>query len=344
MWEAGHLKIEPVEVTNEGDAECGWFPGKHTAFVSAGPDYGIESATVSVERNGESDMECDMSDILVKTQISDVEGVDTGDIGLEVSVFYEPIPGDEEKTEWSDGKIIKAGDYLGELPMKNPKPISGGTGFNDAVDITEGTYSDNIIPGEFRFYKIPVAYGQRPVVKVKTPESVAHNADSLGFGIYDPMRNELVRTPLNFFMDAAESDAETLSQYVWHDTNTPYQGEYYVWLGMGWVHEGYDIAGVEQPFEFEVAMDGEPGNGGPDWTPTHEDGPEPSDEPIKFEAVDDTTETSASQDSEEDDTEVNAAEDDEARGFGLVPGLLVGLVVLLLVAAAVAFVIARGRR
>ena len=343
-WEDGHLKIDPVELTNEGDAECGWFPVTHTAFVSAGPDYGIESATASAERNGESDMECDMSDILVQTQISDVEGNDTGDIGLEVSVFYEPIPGDEEKTEWSDGKTIKAGDYLGEMPMKNPEPISGGTGFNDAVDITEGTYSDNIIPGEFRFYKIPVAYGQRPVVKLKTPESVAHNADSLGFGIYDPMRNELVRTPLNFFMGAAESDAETLSQYVWHDTNTPYQGEYYVWFGMGWVHEGYDIAGVEQPFEFEVVMDGEPVNGGPDWSPTHEDGPEPSDEPIKFEAVDDTAETSASQDSEEDDAEVNAAEDDEAGGFGLVPGLLVGLVVLLLVAAAVVFVIARGRR
>ena len=43
---------------------------------------------------------------------------------------------------------------------------------------------------------------------------------------------------------------------------------------MGWVHEGYDITGVEQPFEFEVVMDGEPGNGGPDWTSTHEDGPE----------------------------------------------------------------------
>lgn len=343
----GHLKIEPVEVTNEGDAECGWFPGKHTAFVSAGPDYGIESATVSAERNGESDMECDMSDILVKTQISDVEGNDTGDIGLEVSVFYEPIPGDEEKTEWSDGKIIKAGDYLGEMPMKNPEPISGGTGFNDAVDITEGTYSDNIIPGEFRFYKIPVAYGQRPVVKVKTPESVARNADSLGFGIYDPMRNELVRTPLSFFMDAAESDAETLSQYVWHDTNTPYQGEYYIWVGMGWVHEGYDITGVEQPFEFEVVMDGEPGNGGPDWTPTHEDGPEPSDEPIAFNAADRAAETSASQssqDSEDSDAEVDAAKDDQDGGFGLLPGLIGGLLVLLLVAAAVVFFLARGRR
>lgn len=112
---------------------------------------------------------------------------------------------------------------------------------------------------------------------------------------------------------------------------------------MGWVHEGYDIAGVEQPLEFEVVMDGEPVNGGPDWTPTHEYGPEPSDEPIKFDAMDNAAETSASQDSQ-DNEEDNAAEDDEAGGCGLVPGLLVGLVVLLLVAAAVGFVIARGRR
>ncbi|MDK8879031.1 VWA domain-containing protein [Corynebacterium sp. MSK008] len=347
MWEDGHLKIDPVEVTNEGDAECGWFPVTHTAYVSAGPEYGIDSADASAERNEESDMECDMSDILVQTQISDVEGVDTGDIALEVSVFYEPIPSDEQKTAWSDGKIIKAGDYLGEMPIENPKPISGGTGFNNAVEITEGTYSDNIVPGEFRFFKIPVAYGQRPVMNVRTPASVAGNADSLGYGIYDPMRNEVAGFRMNFFQDGAESGPETLGQYVWHGTNTPYQGEYYVWFGMGWVHEGYDIAGVEQPFEFEVVMDGEPVNGGPDWSPTHEDGPEPSDEPIKFNAVESIAETSASQDSqdsEDSETEVNAAEDGEDGGFGLVPGLLGGLLVLLLIAAAVVFFLSRGRR
>ena len=119
---------------------------------------------------------------------------------------------------------------------------------------------------------------------------------------------------------------------------------------MGWVHEGYDITGVEQPFEFEVVVDGEPGNGGPDWTPTHEDGPEPSDEPIAFNAADKAAETSASQSSQDSqdgqgsDTEVNAAKDDQDGGFGLLPGLLGGLLVLLLVAGAVVFFLARGRR
>lgn len=62
---------------------------------------------------------------------------------------------------------------------------------------------------------------------------------------------------------------------------------------MGWVHDGYDITGAEQPFEFEVVMDGELGNGGPDWTPTHEDGSERSGEPIVFNAADKAVETSA---------------------------------------------------
>ena len=344
MWQDGHLKIDPVEVTNESDEKCGWFPTTHTAFVYAGPDYGVDSANASVERHDKEDLECDMSDILVKTQVSDVEGEFTEDIALEVSVFYEPIQGDEQESEWTDGRVTSAGEYLGEMPIKDPQPISGGTSFNNAVEITEGTYSDNIVPGEFRFFKIPVAYGQRPVMNVKTPASVAHNADSLGYGIYDPLRNEVGGFRLNFFQDGAESGPETLDQYVWHGTHTPYQGEYYVWFGMGWVHEGYDIAGVEQPFEFEVVMDGEPANGGPDWTPTHEDGPEPSDEPIKFDAADSTAETSASQEEGGDDQEVNAANHEQDGGFGLVPTLLGGLLVLLLIVAAVVFFIVRKQR
>ena len=344
MWEDGHLKIDPVEVTNEGDEECGWFPVTHAAFVSAGPDYGVDSADASVERHDKDDLECDMSDILVKVQVSDVAEKVTEDIALEISVFYEPVISEEQESEWVDGRVTSAGEYLGEMPIKDPQPISGGTSFNNAVEITEGTYSDNIVPGEFRFFKIPVDYGQRPVMNVKTPASVAHNADSLGYGIYDPLRNEVGGFRLNFFQDGAESGPETLDQYVWHGTHTPYQGEYYVWFGMGWVNEGYDIAGVEQPFEFEVVMDGEPANGGPDWTPTHEDGPEPSDEPIKFDAADGSATTSASQEESDGDEGVNAANHEQDGGFGLVPALLGGVLVLLLIAAAVVFVIVRKQR
>ena len=344
MWEDTEVKVEPTEVTNEGDPACGEFPGSWGETASGGPGFGIGSAYASMKRTDEDEMECDMSDILVKMQISNSGDEVAEDVPIEVGIFYEPIPGKEQADDWEDRRVYSAGEYQGEMPIENSQPVSGGTGFNDAVEITEGTYSDHIVPGEFKFFKIPVTYGQRPVIRAKTPPSVARNADDIAFGVKDPLRNGVAGGKLIFFDDPEESDPETANQYVWYGSDTPYQGDYYVWFGMGWVSEGYGIAGVDQPFEFEVLLDGEPANGGPDWTPTHENGPEPADEPIKFDAADSAATTSASQEESDDDQEVNATSDEQDGGFGLVPTLLGGLLVLLLIAAALVFVIVRKQR
>ena len=344
MWEDTEVKVEPTEVTNEGDPACGEFPGSWGETASGGPGFGIGSAYASMKRTDEDEMECDMSNILVKMQISNSGDEVAEDVPIEVSIFYEPIPGEEQADEWEERRISSAGEYQEEMPIENSQPVSGGTGFNDAVEITEGAYSDHIVPGEFKFFKIPVTYGQRPVIRAKTPPSVARNADDIAFGVKDPLRNGVAGGKLIFFDDPEESDPETANQYVWYGSDTPYQGDYYVWFGMGWVSEGYGIAGVDQPFEFEVLLDGEPANGGPDWTPTHENGPEPSDEPIKFDAADSAATTSASQEESDDDQEVNASSDEQDGGFGLVPTLLGGLLVLLLIAAAVVFFIVRKQR
>ena len=344
MWEDTEVKVEPTEVTNEGDPACGEFPGSWGETASGGPGFGIGSAYASMKRTDEDEMECDMSDILVKMQISNSGDEVAEDVPIEVGIFYEPIPGKEQADDWEDRRVYSAGEYQGEMPIENSQPVSGGTGFNDAVEITEGTYSDHIVPGEFKFFKIPVTYGQRPVIRAKTPPSVARNADDIAFGVKDPLRNGVAGGKLIFFDDPEESDPETANQYVWYGSDTPYQGDYYVWFGMGWVSEGYGIAGVDQPFEFEVLLDGEPANGGPDWTPTHENGPEPADEPIKFDAADSAATTSASQKESDDDQEVNATSDEQDGSFGLVPTLLGGLLVLLLIAAAVGFVIVRKQR
>ncbi|WP_203182211.1 hypothetical protein [Streptomyces pratensis] len=39
--------------------------------------------------------------------------------------------------------------------------MSGGTGFNDAAAVDEGTWRDDLQPGDSRFYKVPVAWGQQ---------------------------------------------------------------------------------------------------------------------------------------------------------------------------------------
>ena len=128
--------------------------------------------------------------------------------------------------------------------------------------------------------------------------------------------------------------------------DTPHQGYYFLHVGMGAKSEG-EATGVEQPYEFAVMLDGEPVDGGPDWMPTYENGPEPSDEPIKFDGasgsgeertVEETTESTESTEATE------AAEATEDKSGGLSLPLLGGLGVLLLaVIGAVVFLLNRNR-
>lgn len=261
---------------------------------------------------------------------------------------YEPIPDDEQAKEWDDRKITSAGKYEGDLDIKEAEALTGGTGFNDAVEITQGSYADKIVPGEYRFYKIPVEWGQRPVIKATTGASVLIDADSIGFGLHDPLRTDVARGSLGFVDEAVESDQTSPTEYAWYGENR--QGYYFVWFGMGSKGE-HEITGVEQPYEFVVALDGEPADGGMDWKPTYEDGPEPSDEPIKFDGAKSSTEStareessSATESSEQQDQpgqQEQAAQEDTSKSSWAVLGGL-GLL-LLAVIGAVIFLVRRNR-
>ena len=335
--------LEVPEATNENDPDCG------TASNAIGDSRILGEASLlmnpyrfSLERGG-SDNDCDMSSWLIATQVYQ-EGQPIDDaLDLEVNVFYVPNPDQEQKTEWSNGPIAPS-FYDGDVPFGTPQENKGGTGFNDAIEITEGTYSDKIVPGEYRFYKIPVKWGQRPVVKMKTPESVTEDADVIKVGIYDSQRKLSGEGSLNVYDDAKESDPIAPKYYaqVANDIGKSYQGYYYLNFAMNSKLED-GIAGVEQPYEFAVIVDGQPFNGGPDWTPTYEDGPEPSDEPIKFDGAMSTDEQQTVEETTEaaEETEQVLAEE-EAGGLSL--PLLGGLGVLLLaVIGAVVFMFSRNR-
>ncbi|MCF6526326.1 hypothetical protein, partial [Streptomyces sp. JJ36] len=56
----------------------------------------------------------------------------------------------------------------GELPTTPPRPpageaeeLTGGTGFNDAPGMGEGVWKDRLRPGQTRFYRVPVDWGQQ---------------------------------------------------------------------------------------------------------------------------------------------------------------------------------------
>lgn len=53
-------------------------------------------------------------------------------------------------------------DYPDEVDLgkEEATPVTGGTGFSDAPEVTSGTWSDTLTPGETRVYRVWVDYGQ----------------------------------------------------------------------------------------------------------------------------------------------------------------------------------------
>ena len=335
----GDLSVASGDIVNEKDPECGTARDWGSSSTTNNAEFGIDPFELTFSRhdtmrNDGKANTCDMSSWIIPLQVYPDGDKISEDVNLEVNVFYEPLPDEEQGEEWSDRKLSFADDVEGDLPIENAESVTGGTGFNDAVEISEGSYSDRIVPGEYRFYKIPVKWGERPVIKAKTPKSEVKEADAIGFGFYDPLRSPADDGKLIFFDKDVEVGPIGPKEHAWYGERP--QGYYFVWFGMGSKGEG-EVTGVEQPYEFAVKLDGEPADGGMDWEPTYEDGQEPSDEPIKFDSA---KNDDSKKDSENDDDGAGAADEDESGrpswllalviGSGLLLLLLIGLLVVLL--------------
>ncbi|MFD8543597.1 hypothetical protein [Streptomyces sp. NPDC059649] len=106
-------------------------------------------------------------------------------------------------------------DYVQEPPLKGSTPArpvpgtwstatpaprtdatkrraKGGTGFNDAGSLASGVWKDHIEPGETRFYRVPVDWGQRLNLSAELPNSTTGKtrflANALGLSVYNPAR------------------------------------------------------------------------------------------------------------------------------------------------------------
>ncbi|MGK5549538.1 hypothetical protein ACSNOH_33155 [Streptomyces sp. URMC 127] len=77
-------------------------------------------------------------------------------------------------------------------PDKAVKRVAGGTGFNDAPPVTTGTWRDDALPGQTRFYRIPVSWGQRLSVVADIPKAFAppgfHAPGGVRIGLNNPAR------------------------------------------------------------------------------------------------------------------------------------------------------------
>ncbi|UQA94292.1 hypothetical protein [Streptomyces halobius] len=79
-------------------------------------------------------------------------------------------------------------------PRTDPtkRSAEGGTGFNDAGMVSTGVWKDRITPGETRFYRVPVDWGQRLNLSAELPNAspgaTGYVFHALGLGVYNPAR------------------------------------------------------------------------------------------------------------------------------------------------------------
>ncbi|MEU7552470.1 hypothetical protein AB0B01_08920 [Streptomyces sp. NPDC044571] len=79
------------------------------------------------------------------------------------------------------------------LPGTEPAARSGGTGFNDARALGGGVWSDDLRPGQTRYYRVPLDWGQQLAVGAELSAAVLTKqygsaSDGLTVSLYSPYR------------------------------------------------------------------------------------------------------------------------------------------------------------
>ena len=318
--------------------------------LTYGSAYLPPEASVRVIDPEKSSGECDLDHWTVGDEIyflqDKVLGDDASDmkVDVEVEINFEPTPEESEVAGYPEPAGKADDDEEVKLDFNGAQDIRGGAEFSSAAEVKPGAYKDALVPGEYRFYKIPVEYGQRPVVNLRTGASEREAADNLNVRLYSPLKEKAGDATLSFYDDKAEgSVVGDVAQYrnreeAMGDRSNTNAGYYYVGASMSQGNED-EIMGVEQPFEIAFDVEGEKADG-PDWRPTDKDGPEPSDTPPNMESAKESSENGA-----DESTQAKEASDSGDGGLNMrtIVMALIGLGVVVLIAALVALVLVLRR-
>ncbi|MEU3040693.1 hypothetical protein ABZ700_06980 [Streptomyces diastaticus] len=159
------------------------------------------------------------------------------------------------------------------VPGGEPVERPGGTGFNDAVALAEGSFKTRLAPGESVFYRVPVDWGQRLYVEPElgsatSERSMAYVSDALEAALYNPAYGPVEDRSVLFGGSPKTVPSEPL-QPVAHENRhasasavkaTRFAGWYYVQLTLS-----PEMAEVFQGDDFgvtlRVGVQGEPADG-----------------------------------------------------------------------------------
>lgn len=345
------VRTEIEEIINETGGECqdDSRMGSLTGATATADSWTPNSADASILEWDSDSIEpsCDQTKWLVENNVWVYDSESVADyrdepVKVEVSVQFEPVLKKQEADKLDEGRYSSGDKAYKKATFGEAKPVSGGNNAAQAPEVKSGdTISDTIVPGEQKFYKIPVEWGQRPVVAARTGNSERDNADSMGVALLNPFEVSVADGTMHFYQDSEDLNLSTDRPVEYNNRSTNVGGQsianagyYYATVRMANYRPDEEVSGIDQPFQLAFLLDNKPTKG-PDWRPTDKNGPTPSDKPIlakgeseQESSKDSSEDASKESDSPETDSQASASSSDmEDEGMSpLVIGTVVAVV------------------
>ncbi|MCY0945468.1 hypothetical protein [Streptomyces antarcticus] len=173
-----------VEVMTTAGRSCPGGTGRAAFGYDAVP---LSAAGV---RRGAEDDDCAPAGVYyAKVTRTAAKGSDQSPWPLELRVQREPGTGAGGPTAapgaWPSGTP--------SLPGTEPVPRTGGTGFNDARALTAGVWRDELRPGQTRYYRVPLDWGQQlgvgaELAAARMTKEYGSASNGLTVALYSPYR------------------------------------------------------------------------------------------------------------------------------------------------------------
>jgi hypothetical protein len=158
-------------------------------------------------------------------------------------------------------------------PTGTAEPRTGGTGFNDAVGIDQGVWTDKIRPGDTHFYRVPLDWGQQLFLQTEFGTTrVADDTEFASNGVrvdfYNPARGFIAGVHETYYGDdpaaiqAMSPPVAYENRYAVYDQdfgNVGFAGWYYIAVSV--TEEVGEFADGPVPVELRTTVKGEPKEG-----------------------------------------------------------------------------------
>lgn len=161
-------------------------------------------------------------------------------------------------------------------PTGTAEPRKGGTGFNDAVGIGHGVWTDKIRPGATHFYRVPLDWGQQLFLQTefgttRVADDTAYASNGVRVDFYNPARGFIAGVSETYYGDDPAAIPALSPPVAYENRYAVYGGDFgefgnvgfagWYYIAVSVTEEVGEFADGPVPVELRTTVKGDPKEG-----------------------------------------------------------------------------------